>query len=396
MPRKFEALLLFASLSAVTIPMALAGKQALSGKMRWLAVASTQDLDTAKGIASVYGWKGAKVMSSESGWYAVVLGPFDSGSVEALRKTNIELPDLPKDALMSRGDNYLDVVYETQPSDQTNPLSTYDKDKPAHFSMGALAVDVVMSGDEDNPGATEITGTENGKQVFAFKTPADFSEVESNAGVLRLDPDTEQPQLVVTRYTGGAHCCTANWIITKPKDAAAWSMIDAGTIDGGGGYGYGDLDGDGALEALGVDNSFLYAFDSYAGSVAPLRIYQLRGASFKDVTMEPKFKAQAKQDLAAIEFGAKLADDTWHSNGFLAGWVAKKIQMGEGDEAWARMLKNYEKQSDFGPQICLTGAKTEECPADQLQTVPFPKALAQFLNEKDYGPLPKAAHKELQ
>jgi serine protease Do len=199
----------------------------------------------------------------------------------------------------------------------------------------------------------------------------------------------------VTRYTGGAHCCTGNWIITKAKSAASWTMVDAGTIDGGGGYSYEDLDGDGFLEAIGVDNSFLYAFDSYAGSMAPQRIYKLQGATFKDVTMDPAFKSQAKQDLALIEFATKLEGDAWHTNGFLAGWVAKKIQLGEGDEAWARMLKNYQKNSDFGPQICLTGAKIEDCPAEQLKSVPFPKGLAQFLSDKDYGPLPEVAKKEL-
>ena len=43
---------------------------------RWLTVASTRDIDTAKGIADYYAWKGARVMASKDGWLAVVLGPF--------------------------------------------------------------------------------------------------------------------------------------------------------------------------------------------------------------------------------------------------------------------------------------------------------------------------------
>jgi hypothetical protein len=51
----------------------------------------------------------------------------------------------------------------------------------------------------------------------------------------------------------------------------------------------------------------------------------------------------------------------------------------------------YEKQSDFGPQECATGQKVEDCKAEDLRAIPFPKALAEFLRERDYGPLPEAA-----
>jgi serine protease Do len=391
---KLQILLTGLCLSS-TIATAWAGDQTLPGKKRWLAVASTQDLDEAKGIAKSYSWKGAKIMSSQSGWYAVVLGPFNGTSLDALRKVDDNFPDVPKDALLSRGDKYIDVVFDVPASESNKQLVNYDKDKPAHLSSGNLNVDVVMTGDVDNPGPTEITGTENAKIVFSFKTSSDFSPADSNAGFLKLDPDTELPQLVVTRFTGGAHCCTTTYIITKPKGAAAWTMIDGGTVDGGG-YSFEDLDGDGVLEITGVDNSFLYAFDSYAGSMAPQKIMQLRCTVVNDVTQDGAFKSQAKQDLAGMEFNTKLGNDLWHANGFLAAWVAKKIQQGDGDAAWDKMLASFDENSGFEGQICTSGQTTENCPADKLETVSFPKSLAGFLSDKNYGPLPAAAQKELQ
>ncbi len=231
--------------------------------------------------------------------------------------------------------------------------------------------------------------------MFSYKTPADFDHMGANAGLLKLDPSAEGPQVVVTRYSGGAHCCTSTWIVTKPRGSAAWTIVDAGSVDGGG-YGFEDLNGDGSLEMTGVDNAFLYAFDSYAGSMAPQKIYQLRGGALKDVTNDPGFLPQAKQDLASIEFNAKLGNDLWHANGFLAAWVAKKIQLGEGDAAWSKAITLYDRKSEFGPQVCATGQEIADCPADKLKAVPFPKALAQFLRDNGYGPLPAAAQRTLQ
>lgn len=359
---------------------------------RWLTVASTRDIDTAKGIADYYAWKGARVMASKDGWLAVVLGPFKAASLADVTAAEKNLTDdLPKDALLSSGKNYREQVWVKAPDDGAGgPLSDYGPAKPAHFSAGELAVDVVLNGDEDNPGPTSITASEAGKQAFAFSTGDQFTVTGSTAGLLRLDPATTVPQVVVTRYTGGAHCCTMTWIATKPSGAAAWTLLDGQMLDGGG-YAYEDLDGDGATELINVDNSFLYAFESYAGSYSIQRYSQLRGGTLVDITNTPAMRPFLKQQLAWFDFNAKLHPDAWKSNGFLAAWVAGKNLLGEGAEAWATMEKNFDPDNGFGPQECSSGQKVEDCPAENLKPIPFPKALAQFLRDKDYGPLPEAA-----
>ena len=52
------------------------------------------------------------------------------------------------------------------------------------------------------------------------------------------------------------------------------------------------------------------------------------------------------------------------------------------------MLKSYDKASDFGPQICTSGETVENCPVENLKAVPFPEALASFLEENHYLPVP--------
>ncbi len=155
------------------------------------------------------------------------------------------------------------------------------------------------------------------------------------------------------------------------------------------------MDGDGYLELEVPDNDFLYAFDSYAGSFAPVRIFQLRGNKLNDVSNAPAMRSRLRRDLAGMEFQAKLDPGLWKSNGFLAGWVAAKQRLGQGDDAWQTVLENLDPNTDFGPDTCKSGKTVEDCPYEDLVKVPVAKALAQFLSERDYGELPPMAQSQL-
>ncbi|MFO1034985.1 MAG: hypothetical protein U1E15_13265 [Hyphomicrobiales bacterium] len=359
----------------------------------WIAVASTKDKDTAMAIADYYSECHGRVVTSKSGWLAVVLGPYAGKSIAAIQKEHSEIIDLPKDARLSNGDSYVDTVWQSKPWAESRPLSSYSTGKPAQFSSGGLTFKVEMQGDEDNPGPTHAVAAQGSTGVFSFETPNEYSQFESNAGLVRLDPATDAPQLVFTRYTGGAHCCTETWIVSSPKDGTGWTLIDTGPLDGGG-YSYEDLDGDGALELVHPDNDFLYAFDSYAGSYAPVRVQQLRGGKLVDVSDMDAFRPVLRRDLARMEFEAKLDPGLWKSNGFLAGWLAAKMRLGQGEEAWQVVSENLESGTDFGPMICTSAKEPndlENCPDQDQVRVPIRKALAQFLNERDYGELPQGA-----
>jgi serine protease Do len=374
------------------ISTAFASPQTLPGGQRWLIVASTKDLDIAKGIAGYYGWKQVTVMQAHNGWYAVALGPFAATTKEELLKLEPYLTDLPPDALFSKGENYGDVVWQSEAitENDTGPLTPYSPGHAAEFSSGTTRFKVQMTGDKDKAGPSVISGFDQGKMIFSFTVGEDFSDLDAGAGLLKLDPNTDQPQLVVTRYSAGAHCCTTTWIVTKPKGSSAWTLIPTDQLDGSG-YAFSDLDNDGVMELLNRDGRLLYAFDSYAASNAPTRISQLQGAALVDTTTAPQWNHERKQDLAYMEFSAKVTPAQWSSNGFLAGWVAQKILLGEGEEAWAKMQKSFDKTSDFGPTECIVDKPNPDCPEELQRKVPFERALAEFLRDAHYEPLPKAA-----
>ena len=390
-----------------SISLALADDLQLSGTKRWLTVASTKDKDVAIGIARQVGNIGDKVevVSSSSGYFAVILGPYDAASMQDLKKSgNGKFDELPKDALLSQGANYRQVVWT--PATASMGLVSYGLAKPAVFSVDGLQVKVQGEKLGESNAYTSVSGTDKTGATFSFdigkdRPTDDQDSAESfdheefhQAGVVKLTKDGD-PQIVVTSFSGGAHCCVSTWFLNRAAGSAAWALIEGETLDGGG-YWVDDADGDGVLELMSVDNSFLYAFDSYAGSFAPLKIWRLEDGKIVDVTDRPEMKPRLAQDLAGIEFSAKTNPDLWKSNGYLVGWVASKIRLGQGDEAWAKFMADYDHDSGFGPQICTTGQKVDDCPSDKMKAQPIPEALAQFLSDNGYSPLPKAAQKLLK
>jgi len=77
-------------------------------------------------------------------------------------------------------------------------------------------------------------------------------------------------------------------------------------------------------------------------------------------------------------------DDVWHSNGFLAGWVASSMLVGKGRDAWSKMLSSYDHSSEFGPEKCAIDVSVDNCPDNKRVKVAFPAALKQFLVEHGY------------
>ena len=108
-----------------------------------------------------------------------------------------------------------------------------------------------------------------------MKASAGFGRPPVSVQIAELDPGNSQPEVVVSFYTGGAHCCSDTSVITSNKDGTAWQTVDVGEFDGGPLLAT-DLNGDGRYEFRTRDNAFLYAFACYACSEAPLELLDSR------------------------------------------------------------------------------------------------------------------------
>lgn len=256
------------------------------------------------------------------------------------------------------------TVYLDEPAPVASPGDD-ETDMPADGVEASPAVEAA-------PAGPRIVATLKGDSNGSSDPPVSMQLAE-------LDPNNPYPEIVVSFFSGGAHCCSVTHIITSNADGSEWKTIDVGEFDGGPMLAV-DLDGNGVYEFETRDNAFLYAFGCYACSQAPLQVLALKDGELKDVSAEARFKPAHAAWLKSLIVG--VPED--EANGFLAGYVAQKTRLGEGKQAWDLMLKHYDRKADWGLEICSKARnKAGKCPGKTTK-VAFPQALKHMLKENGY------------
>ncbi|MEP3279070.1 MAG: hypothetical protein ABJN26_10470 [Stappiaceae bacterium] len=211
-------------------------------------------------------------------------------------------------------------------------------------------------------------------------SPATAETVNAQAQFLELDPTNHLPELALTSFSGGAHCCTEIKVATSVSDGS-WRVVDLGIWNGSEAR-FVDANSNGSLELVQRDNDFLYAFDCYACSAAPLQILAVRDGKASDVSRDPSFHLYHRTYLNEMERQTGMRGDTF-SPGFWAGWVAQKALLGEGKEAFGRMLSAYNPMRDEGYMSCADGRP--DCPVREEVFQSYPVALKRFLDYRNYS-----------
>lgn len=123
------------------------------------------------------------------------------------------------------------------------------------------------------------------------------------------------PDLIVSEWSGGAHCCTRDYVISLADDPRVLDTIYAEHSDG---RTWEDLDGDGRPEVILNDWVFAYWATSFAGSPAPEVILTWRGGRFR-----PAEHLMVEPPPTNEELGAMAAD--------LRKWTGKAGREGVGE-----------------------------------------------------------------
>jgi hypothetical protein len=278
-----QALLVPASLLAQTSLQTLAPSPALAqtlaqkGDLRWIVLASRLDLNEAIGLARYYN---GKVVQANNGWYAIVKDPISVRDQNATRQALLKQNDYPSDFLFSRGDGYQRIVWQ-----KDNPVlaeGVFNKTKPVSVQSGVLRV---SAGPQKKKNKTSlfVQIAQQGKNVLRIDLNDEDDELDLNFDaeikIVQLDKSSPVPQVLITTYTGGAHCCTQT-LIAGLQANGTWSRLEAPMLDGSG-FSFSDLDGDGESELIAVDQSFLYACASCAESYSPSQIWKFREGQIK-------------------------------------------------------------------------------------------------------------------
>lgn len=375
-----------------------AGPLSQTGDMQWVQFTHRRNMDEAIGVARVIGWsmRDMRVLKSVDGSFVIAAGPMRVTNADQMRQNILRQGGVPDDFMFTRGDNYLEESWRLR---EPNILAQekIEDEGPVTLTLGDMEVRLRAEKDPDDDFVTIATGFERRAPVFALRMDdavTRFANGEIYA--LRLDAARSEAQFVVTSFSGGAHCCTTTKLVTR--EGPDWRIVDALTLDGSG-FAFEDLDGDGAYEMISPDNSFYYAFASYADSFAPHQIWKLEGKMLVDASHRRDYLSYHRQHLHGLEYLAQREPGLWASNGFLAAWVATKALLGEFDEAYAKVIIHHDRSDDWLLTECSVPRVNGVCPEGKDEKVDFPFALRAHLERTGYikpgtpGGLPVAAPK---
>ncbi len=368
---------------------ALAARPELGPGEHWLVLAARQDRTDAIDFARTYArdLTGVRVVRADNGWFAIIAGPTAMKTMADARAYHADRTSLPEDAYLASAKGFGDDVFEA-PAPAARAFGRLEGNGSVTVNHAGITVVMASTPDKEDLRIPTFVARAGGTELFRLEIPdASADTPRSNVQFAQLDPATKAPQIILSSFSGGPHCCTTTRIATKQADGS-WKILDAGTTDGIG-YALEDVDGDGFVELIDVDNAFLYAFSSYAGSVAPPKLYQVANGAFTDVTRQKSMRDYIRRALREIEETAKGDPSAWNMNGFLAGWVATRILAGETEDAWKRMLAHYDRSMTFEGDTCVMGDQLGKCPAARRNRLPFPEALVVLLVERGYLASPK-------
>lgn len=202
--------------------------------------------------------------------------------------------------------------------------------------------------------------------------------------LVRLDAASPIPQVMVSVYSGGAHCCEITSIVGRRADGT-WQATPPVTEDDGNQPEI-VAPGQGAAPVLVThDGRFNYTFASHAGSYLPLVLLGYADGALHDVTRDPANRSVLKADLDH-QRSNWIAGGRSEPNGFLAYAVATAANLGDPAPAWRAMLAGQDRSPGaVTPTPCeMLGQAQHTCTDAQKKGVPFPQGLSLLLVHAGY------------
>jgi hypothetical protein len=135
----------------------------------------------------------------------------------------------------------------------------------------------------------------------------------------------ERPSVLLDLYSGGAHCCTFLDGYRFGSDRLQLTSLDIGNplaqlaYEGG------------KFVILTADNSFAYAFSSFAGSGMPIKVLSFSGDAFTNVTRDYLGLVAENSNI----WQSAYYQDPSSSSGLLAAWIADEDLLGQSSSAWS-------------------------------------------------------------
>lgn len=176
-------------------------------------------------------------------------------------------------------------------------------------------------------------------QESEYDRPMVALAAENALPVGDLDGDKE-PEVIADLFTGGAHCCTYSLIYRYDATQNRYTSVRHDWAHTG--YKLKDLDKDGLPEFNSFDNSFAYAFASFAASGFPVQIWQYRQGKIIDVTR--RYPQQIYSNaFENWQYYIEAQDKGYEVEGLLAAYLADKYLLNQSQDGWQRVQQAYQE-----------------------------------------------------
>jgi hypothetical protein len=135
---------------------------------------------------------------------------------------------------------------------------------------------------------------EGERRVASFGVPTDISAFTVSDLTGRDISGDGQPDVVVSSWSGGAHCCYTTAVVSVGPEVRPVLDLSTGNCQGE----FVDLDGDGTLEFVTCDDAWAYDYCSFADSPLPRVVYAYDAAAGRYKPDTPRFASRYRDELA--------------------------------------------------------------------------------------------------
>lgn len=255
------------------------------------------------------------------------------------------------------------------------------KDSPAEVVRQAGPFVVTITKKQNDDLFAPVVKVSNGSQSVTMEGESVWPSYSHQISFIQ-NRSGAGPAIMLQSFSGGAHCC--NSIQVAGLAGGKLQVADLGSWDGDTIELPRDISGDGVVDFVMYDNSFLYAFASYADSYAPPQVFNIVNGEVKDVSRNPAFKALYVREMQ--EAGERCrAGLGMAANGACPAFVASAARVGKLERAWSQMLAAYDASIDWDlPTGCVVSDKNG-CPdGAEIKYKSYPEALLAFLKREGY------------
>ncbi|MHB8692895.1 MAG: hypothetical protein ACYDHH_16790 [Solirubrobacteraceae bacterium] len=210
----------------------------------------------------------------------------------------------------------LAVTQTTQSGNVTATLSYTVKTKNSFPSYSKEHLTITRGGQTAYDAA--VKDADCGSQCW----PGDPGAKGHAAQIVDIN-NSGEPNVVLTLYSGGAHCCLIAQVFTYAPAAQKYVMVRRNFEDPG--FGLKKIGPSGTYLFVSADPRFGYEYTSFAQSGVPLQIFDFTGGAFNDVTKN--YPSLIKKDAAEWLKIFKQHMKTG-GTGVLAAWAADEELLG--------------------------------------------------------------------